>query len=224
VKEATLPQSTATDCIFVLVMAPTAILSLMANRYIQATVDIIQIRNPKPTNSSSSLIHIHSCRQLDITRYPYLVRLQTTKPDGTTWMCGGSLVAKDMVLTAAHCIQDRISGSVAIMRHNQTSNDGEEIDVKEWILHPQWNDVYLEFNYGLIVLERATTQNIKLIGLNSDENFPAPDSPSRVMGWGITEENKPSDVALEVDVNVISNVQCNWEWGGLDWSFSHLHI
>jgi secreted trypsin-like serine protease len=131
-----------------------------------------------------------------------------------------------MVLTAAHCIENRISAKVQINRNEwRNSNVGEEIDVKEFIIHPNFRFPRgLDHDYALLVLESATTQDIKLIGLNSDENFPAPDSPSRVMGWGRTEENKPSDVALEVGVNVISNAECGAGWAGTPVIIAGFHI
>jgi secreted trypsin-like serine protease len=52
-------------------------------------------------------------------------------------------VAKDVVLTAAHCIKDKksdplpTSGSVQIKRHDLNSNDGEEIKVKRLGYAPQ---------------------------------------------------------------------------------------
>jgi hypothetical protein len=84
------------------------------------------------------------------------------------------------------------------------------INVKEFILHPSFNPKTLAFDYALVVLERATTQDVKLIVLNSDQNFPAPGSVARIMGWGRTthQEGSGSDVVLEADVNVISNNQC----------------
>jgi trypsin len=130
-------------------------------------------------------------------------------------VCGGSLVAKDMVLTAAHCIENRISAKVQINRNEwRNSNVGEEIDVKEFIIHPSY--VFPDFDIALLVLERATTQDIKLIGLNSDENFPASGTPGQLIGWGETEAGSGSDVALEVDTVVISNAECNEKekWDG----------
>lgn len=121
-------------------------------------------------------------------------------------------MAKDVVLTASHCIEPLpTSGSVVIKRHDLTSNDGERINVKEFILHPSFNPKTLAFDYALVVLERATTQDVKLIVLNSDQNFPAAGSVARIMGWGLTTHQPDaagSDVVLEADVNVISNNQC----------------
>jgi hypothetical protein len=122
--------------------------------------------------------------------------------------CGGTLVAKDVVLTAPHCIdvKNRKSASVQIK--------GEEIKVKEFIIHPRWwNAIRDWFAFALVVLERPTTQDIKLIRLNSDENFPAPNSLARVMGWGYTDANKTdTDVAFQADVNLISNAECAAKW------------
>jgi secreted trypsin-like serine protease len=125
-----------------------------------------------------------------------------------------------MVLTAAHCIfpipTPPSSASVKIMRQDLNSNDGEEIKVIKFIPHPDYDKP--DVDYALLVLERATTQDIKLIKLNSDENFPAPGSVAHVMGWGDTNgynttERLPSDVALEADVNVVSNAECDSKWG-----------
>jgi hypothetical protein len=93
------------------------------------------------------------------------------------------------------------------------TNVGEEINAKEFIFHPQWNKTSTSFDCALLVLERATSEDTKLIGLNSDENFPAPGTTAHLMGWGLTSAGNPSDVALEVDLKVISNDECNTKWG-----------
>jgi secreted trypsin-like serine protease len=92
-------------------------------------------------------------------------------------------VAKDVVLTAAHCIDPLPTSTlVTIKRFDLTTNDGEVIMVKDQNLHPTWNKTTVNFDYALLVLERATTQDIKLIQLNSDEKFPALGSVAHVMG------------------------------------------
>jgi trypsin len=120
-------------------------------------------------------------------------------------------VAKDMVLTAAHCITPRPkSTSVTIKRFDLNNTDvGEVIMVKDWIVHKSYDDHTLEFDYALLVLERATTQDIKLIRLNADENFPSPGTLATVMGWGYTDNDKTdTDIALVVDTTVISSDEC----------------
>jgi hypothetical protein len=139
-------------------------------------------------------------------------------------------VAKDMVLTAGHCIFPHpTSGSVQIKRHDLNSTDGEEIEVKEFISHPSYDDYTKEFDYALLVLERATTQDIKLIRLNSDENFPAVGSVARVMGWGLIQNESKDNrtktaIAMEVDVNVISNAECGARWADMNMTIEDFHI
>jgi secreted trypsin-like serine protease len=92
---------------------------------------------------------------------------------------------------------------------------GEDIMVKDWIPHPDYDDDSADFDYALLVLESATTQDIELIRLNSDENFPAVGSVARIMGWGLTknegegDENRTdTNIAMEAVVNIISNAEC----------------
>ena len=56
-------------------------------------------------------------------RYPYAVSLR----DDVGHFCGGSLVAPDVVLSAAHCAGGDYKAVVG--RHRLESKDGDELDV-----------------------------------------------------------------------------------------------
>ncbi|MEY3179342.1 MAG: hypothetical protein RJB42_1585 [Bacteroidota bacterium] len=71
-----------------------------------------------------------------------------------------------------------------------------------------YNNDTLDFDYALLVFERATTQDIKLIMLNSDENFPAPDSVARIMGWGQTTTEPSSGGNVCFGSRCERNQQC----------------
>ena len=87
---------------------------------------------------------------------------------------GGSLIAKDMVLTAAHCQGG--SYKVVIGRHNLNSKSGESISMRREIPYPEYNSKNTDGDWMIILLDSSTTQNVPLIKLNMDASKPSPQS------------------------------------------------
>lgn len=135
-------------------------------------------------------------------RYPYLVSL--TK-EGSHF-CGGSLIAKDIVLTAAHCLGDTIVAKIG----GHDIDEGEEILVVDQMEHPDYNDGTNQYDLALLFLEDSTTLDIALPRLNKDDDFPSPGSRTHVMGWGNTRNSgySVSDELMRVGLEVISNEDC----------------
>eukprot|EP00804_Cyclotella_cryptica_P010938 CCRYP_016682-RD/>CCRYP_016682-RD protein AED:0.25 eAED:0.25 QI:250/1/1/1/0.75/0.66/9/1392/415 len=144
-------------------------------------------------------------------RYPYAVAL--TK-HGDKFFCGGSLIARDVVLTAAHCMGG--SYSVSIGRHALADNStGEEIPMQQEIIHPSWDQYTDEYDFALVLLSRPTTSSSSsIVALNpGNPALPQDGAMVRTMGWGDTtlddETKVVSDVLMAVDVQVISNDECS---------------
>jgi len=158
--------------------------------------------------------------QADEDRYSYSVSLQA-KNSATLngHFCGGSLIARDVVLTAAHCVDslDTAEVNVVIGRHGLDDDDGDVIpvDLEKSVLHPFWKQWYTidnEYDFALLYLTRPTTANVKFVKLNDDANFPEYGSSANAIGWGDTnvflDEITLPDALHEVELSVISNDEC----------------
>jgi len=175
------------------------------------------------TGTSSSTAH-HIIGGMDAVEdaYPYIVSLQYISAGHS---CGGSLIARDVVLTAAHCqIKYLPLDNVAMGRHNIFNyDDGEDITIRKELPHPRYNEKTTSDNdFMLVFLDSAVAaanMNIVPVKLNSDPSFPAVGQYAKSMGWGdidlrddwnddTTHDHTSSDVLKEVDLTVISNEDC----------------
>ena len=147
-------------------------------------------------------------------RHPYTVSLQ----DGYgRHFCGGSQIAKDVILTAAHC-QVENTYTVVLSRHDRDKvNDGEVMEVREdgSLPHPEYDSFSNDNDFMLVFLKSAPADdnNAKLVTLNSNPMVPPKGQEVTVMGWGdmsIRDDwTELSDVLRNVDVTAISNEECD---------------
>jgi trypsin len=171
-------------------------------------------------DESSANTRIIGGSQTDSKRHPYAVSIQ----DSIGHFCGGSLIAADMILTAAHCQGG--SYDIVIGRHSLNSNSGESIPMRKEIPHPKYNDRTTDADWMLVLLERPTQQKLPFVKLNNDKNSPRVGEEITVMGWGDTTSDdltqELADVLMSVDVNAISNSDCDASKGSINgWSDSY---
>ena len=142
-------------------------------------------------------------------RYSYIVSL-TLKGNH---VCGGTLIAPDMILSAAHC-SEYIDGA-SIGRHNV--DDEEEIFEKfvfeNIIMHPEFNqdDNDGSLDYDFLLLKLYGKSQFPTAKLNTNPDIPVDVGDSlTVAGWGVVNEEKKTTASVlqHVEVKYITNKQC----------------
>lgn len=173
-----------------------------------------------------------------IDEYPWtaLIRYKNPSSNKETWGCGGSLVGKKTILTAAHCVEKEaiaVFGDIAFVRLGEydhttdvdcvvfsqlfkdCADDPMDIKVSSTVIHPERNSKSKLHDIAILILETVPPYTDFIRPICLPETLSLEDINNKkgmlyVTGWGWTIGTIPSqsNVKRHVEVNTVSTTVC----------------
>jgi len=143
---------------------------------------------------------------------PYQVGLYRSSG---SFFCGGSLIANDVVLTAAHCTNNQAANSIEVRLgdHQRNSNSGNEVSrtPTQNIVHENYAPLAIDNDVALLVIPSVSYNNyinsVCQPGRSNGDDYAGEDG--LISGWGTTSEGgATSQVLRAVCAEILTNDAC----------------
>ncbi|KAK2555364.1 Chymotrypsinogen A [Acropora cervicornis] len=157
--------------------------------------------------------------------WPWQVSLRVKNGRKRTHICGGSLIRRNWIITAAHCVRSYPypdGYTVVVGMHKKRGppkEGGQEFDVKTLYRHKGFTMQNLMHDVAVLELKGSVTLTDKVLPVCLPTEPPTPGTQCYVTGWGRlrgrgrTPENIPLQQAK---VPIVSHEDCAAKYGRYD--------
>ncbi|MFJ9589240.1 trypsin-like serine protease [Streptomyces acidicola] len=133
-----------------------------------------------------------------------------------SYFCGGTLVAPDKVLTAAHCVAGLdwqqygavVSGTTDLLDDSTGTVAGVW---RQWN-HPKYDESTIKNDVAVITLDRPLEQAWLRLAASNDSSLYTPGTAGTVYGWGLTSGGADAELSPKLrkaSLKVVADSTCN---------------
>ncbi|XP_070140488.1 transmembrane protease serine 9-like [Drosophila kikkawai] len=147
------------------------------------------------------------------TKYVVQLRRRSSNSSAYAQTCGGCILDKDTIVTAAHCVYNRLAENFLVVAgsDNIGSMDGVVVRVEKLIPHELYNATTTDNDIALVKvtpsLPLATYAAMEAIELSTEE--PKVGATATISGWGYTTEGgRSSNQLQQVTVPIVDSAKC----------------
>ncbi|MGW1025875.1 S1 family serine peptidase [Streptomyces sp. NPDC002577] len=189
-----------------------------------AAVAVLPLAAPIPAAADGIVV---GGAPVDVADSPWVVALSSRDRFGGTragQFCGGVVVGRTTVLTAAHCMGEDVLGGpagrvddlkVIAGRSDLRAKDGQEIPVRSVSINPQHNSVTHAGDAAVLTLARPLPQSYVIPVARQGDPAYVPETRATVYGWGdTTGTGQYSRTLRAAQVRVLPDELCKKAYPG----------
>ena len=135
--------------------------------------------------------------------------------DYTAQFCGGTLIASQWVLTAAHCTLNEAEQAfqpadlhVLVGQRMLRSTEGTRLAVDKIVRHPAFDTTTYQNDIALLHLATATNSTVVPLATTTTDSTLPQVQQAMVVGWGVTQDGVGADVLQRAQVPLVNTATC----------------